>query len=484
MDVIKELQNQANPEEPKKDTEAFRDRVATVDEEGKRIWIYPKKPSGKLYRARTYVSWVLLAFLFGAPFIKINGQPMLLFNILERKFIIFGVHFWPQDFHLFALAVITFIVFIILFTAVFGRLFCGWICPQTIFMEMVFRKIEYLIEGDAQQQRRLAKMPWNWEKIRKKGLKLGIFYAISFIIGNTFLAYIIGVDQLFDIITDPPSQHIAGLTAMLFFTTVFFWVFSWFREQACVMVCPYGRLQGVLLDQNSIVVSYDFKRGEPRGKRRKGQDDSNLGDCIDCGLCVQVCPTGIDIRNGTQLECVNCTACIDACNSIMEKVNKPKGLIRYSSYNGIVNGEKLKVTPRIAGYTVLLTILLFTTGYLIASRSPLETTILRTPGTLYQETDNGEYQNLFNLKMINKTSEPKTIEIKLTNLPGTIQMIGKDKLTISGDGITEAAFFVRIPKTHIKSIKTPIEFEVYADGELVETVTTNFFGPGNVQKKR
>jgi cytochrome c oxidase accessory protein FixG len=351
-------------------------------------------------------------------------------------------------------------------------------------MEMVFRKIEYLIEGDAQQQRRLAKMPWNWEKIRKKGLKLGIFYAISFIIGNTFLAYIIGVDQLFDIITDPPSQHIAGLTAMLFFTTVFFWVFSWFREQACVMVCPYGRLQGVLLDQNSIVVSYDFKRGEPRGKRRKGQDDSNLGDCIDCSLCVQVCPTGIDIRNGTQLECVNCTACIDACNSIMEKVNKPKGLIRYSSYNGIVNGEKLKVTPRIAGYTILLTILLFTTGYLIASRSPLETTILRTPGTLYQETENGEYQNLFNLKMINKTSEPRTIELKLTNLPGTIQMIGKDKLTISGDGITEAAFFVKIPKSYIKSIKTPIEFEVYADGELVETVRTNFFGPGNVEKKR
>ena len=168
----------------------------------------------------------------------------------------------------------------------------------------------------------------------------------------------------------------------------------------------------------------------------------------------------------------------------MDRVNKPRGLIRYSSYNGIEKGEKLKLTPRIAGYTVLLTILLFTTGYLIASRSPLETTILRTPGTLYQETEGGEYQNLFNLKIINKTSEPKNIELKLTNVPGTIQMIGKSNLTISGDGITEAAFFVRIPKAYINSIKTPIEFEIYADGDLIETVRTNFFGPGNVEKKR
>ncbi|MCB0263879.1 MAG: cytochrome c oxidase accessory protein CcoG [Calditrichia bacterium] len=480
MDVIKELQQQQQPDDngkPQKDSEKYRDHVATVDDEGKRIWVYPKKPSGNFYKARTYVSWVLLAFLFGAPFIKIGGQPLLLFNILERKFIIFGVKFWPQDFHLFALSLLTFIVFVILFTVVFGRLFCGWACPQTIFLEMVFRKIEYFIEGDSNQQRKLNKAPWNWEKIWKKGTKLSIFYALSFLIGNTFLAYIIGVDELFKIITDPPSQHLAGLTAMIFFSTVFFWVFSWFREQACVMVCPYGRLQGVLLDQNSIVVSYDFNRGEPRGKRRRNVTEANLGDCIDCTMCVQVCPTGIDIRNGTQLECVNCTACIDACDEIMDKVEKPRGLIRYSSYNGIVEGQKLKLTPRIVGYTLILTILLSLTGYLLTNRVPVETSILRTPGTLYQETPDGQYQNLYNIKVVNKTADEKVITLKLNNIAGSIFMVSGDKLNVPNEGFGESAFFVRIPKEQILHQKTPIEISVIADGQELEVVKTAFFGP-------
>ncbi|MBR9978074.1 MAG: 4Fe-4S binding protein, partial [Bacteroidetes bacterium] len=273
----------------------FRDRIATVDEEGGRNWIYPKKPFGRFFRWRTWVSWLLLAFLFLAPFIRINDEQLLLFNVLERKFVLFGITFWPQDFHLFVLLMIASVVFIFLFTAVYGRIFCGWICPQTIFMEMVFRKIEYLIEGDAHKQRALHAAPWTTGKILKKVSKQVIFFGISFLISNLFLAYIIGMDELLEIVTAPPSAHLTGFITILLFSGAFYFVFSWFREQVCTLVCPYGRLQGVLLDESSVVISYDFVRGEPREKFRKNVE-RKAGDCVDCHQCVVVCPTGIDIR--------------------------------------------------------------------------------------------------------------------------------------------------------------------------------------------
>ena len=350
--------------EPIKDTESYRDSIATVDKDGKRIWLYPKKPKGKFTNYRTYLSWILLIVLFGMPFIKVDGEPFMMFNVLTRNFIVFGVHFAPQDLYLFVLAMLTFIVFIVLFTVVFGRLFCGWVCPQTIFMEMVFRKIEYAIEGDANAQRRLNKAPWDSQKIFKKTLKHVIFYLLAILIANTFLSYIIGVDEVGKIISDPIQQHMGGFIAMLVFSAVFYGVFAFMREQVCIAVCPYGRLQSVLLDENSVVVAYDYIRGEPRGKvKKKAKPKDNplhsiqasvaspvekietqLGDCIDCKMCVKVCPTGIDIRNGTQLECVNCTACIDACDEIMEKVDRPLGLIRYDSEKGIKEGVK-KILP-------------------------------------------------------------------------------------------------------------------------------------------
>ena len=459
------------------DTEVFRDRIATVDEDGKRIWVYPKKPSGRLYRTRTILSFFLLAFLFGAPFIKINGEPLILLNILERKFIIFGLAFWPQDFHLFALAALTLAVFIILFTVVFGRVFCGWICPQTIFMEMVFRKIEYFIEGDAHKQRALNKAPWSPEKFLKKASKHIIFYAISFIIGNTFLAYIIGVDELYKIVTDHPSQHLGGLSAMIIFSFVFYGVFSWFREQACVIVCPYGRLQGVLLDANSIVVAYDFKRGEPRGRFRKNQPREGQGDCIACGLCEQVCPTGIDIKNGTQLECVNCTACIDACDSVMDRINKPRGLIRYASYNGIKEGVRLRLTPRIIGYSTILVLLVSALTFLLANRAPLEATILRTPGVLYQETPDGKIQNLYNIKVVNKTFDPKEITLQLKDRTGDLILVSGQALPVPKDGLAESAFFVRLPRSELTRANTIIYIDVLEGGNLVETIQTAFMGP-------
>ena len=400
----------------------------------------------------------------------------MLFNILERKFILFGIAFWPQDFHLFVLAMLTFIVFIILFTALFGRIWCGWACPQTIFMEMVFRKIEYLIEGDYMQQKALNAESPNPIKFRKKFLKNSIFFIISFIIANTFLAYIIGVDKLFEIISEGPSQHLGGLISLSIFTLVFYGVYTKFREQACIVVCPYGRLQGVLLDKNSVVIAYDYNRGEPREKLHKGQE-RKAGDCIDCHQCVQVCPTGIDIRNGTQLECVNCTACIDACDSIMDKVDLPRGLIRYTSENAIAKGIKFKVTTRIIGYSVVLFILLGALITLLAIRTDVEATILRTPGMLYQELPNQKVSNLYNIKVVNKTFNNLPIEIKIVEPKGTIQWVGKNFTELKEQDIAEGEFFVILDQKEIVKSKTKIKIQVLSQGKKLGEEESNFIGP-------
>jgi cytochrome c oxidase accessory protein FixG len=483
---------------PIKDTEAYRDKIATVDDTGKRLWIYPKKPKGRFYNARTIVSIALLAFLFITPFIKVNGEPFLLFNILERKFILFGILFTPQDFHLFVLAMLTLIVFIILFTVVYGRLFCGWICPQTIFMEMVFRKIEYWIEGDANAQKRLNKAPWTTDKIIKKVSKQAIFFAIAVLIANTFLSYIIGVEEVLRIVQEPVTQNWQGFTAMILFSGAFYFVFSYMREQVCIAVCPYGRLQGVMLDKNSIVIAYDHVRGEPRGKIRKNKKKKPstaataqaaattpesaidmlppLGDCIDCKLCVQVCPTGIDIRDGTQLECVNCTACIDACDEVMDKIDRPRGLIRYDSDNGITQGTKKLFTPRVIGYTIVLGILLAVNAFLLTSRTNVEVLILRTPGMLYQEVDDTYLSNLYNYQIINKTKKEFPVELRLANDNGRIRIIGEIPNTKAAD-VIEGAFFIEMDRNVLEDRSTPLTIEVYSEDKLIDRVKTNFLGP-------
>ncbi|WP_018477918.1 cytochrome c oxidase accessory protein CcoG [Pontibacter roseus] len=455
----------------------FRDHISTVDEHGKRVWVYPKKPKGKLYDYRKWVSYGLLTLLFVGPFIKINGLPLLMLNVVERKFVIFGVLFWPQDFFILVLAFLALVVFIILFTVVYGRLFCGWVCPQTIFLEMVFRRIEYLIEGDYTKQRALDKMPWNTEKILKKGSKTVVFLLISFIIANTFLAYIIGIDALKQIVTDNPMNHLGGLSAIVVFTGVFYWVFAYFREQVCTIVCPYGRLQGVMLDKKSLTVAYDYGRGEPRGKFRKGQERTE-GDCIDCHQCVQVCPTGIDIRNGAQqLECINCTACIDACNDIMRLIDKPEGLIRYDSEEAIAEGKSWKLfTPRVMGYSAVLALLLLALSALLIIRDNAEATILRTPGQLYQKTEQGTVKNLYNISVINKTNTEMPLTLKLLSSDGTIKVVGNE-LVLPAQGIAEGVFFAEIPKEQLTGMNSEIEIGVFHNDELITTQETKFLAP-------
>ncbi|WP_396603210.1 cytochrome c oxidase accessory protein CcoG [Algibacter sp. R77976] len=466
------------------ENETFRDSIGTITEDGKRAWVFPKKPSGKFYKYRKYVSYLLLAFLILAPFIKINGNQFLMFNVLERRFNIFGFPFWPQDFHLFVISMLIGVIFIALFTVAFGRIFCGWICPQTIFMEMVFRRIEYWIEGDRNKQRKLAKQKWDAEKIRKKGLKTLIFILISFVIANVFLAYLISSDKLIQYISEGPFKNVSTLISLLIFTAVFYFVFAWFREQVCIIACPYGRLQGALLDTKSIVVAYDHKRGEAENGRKKFRKDEDrealgFGDCIDCKQCVHVCPTGIDIRNGTQLECVNCTACIDECDHIMESINLPKGLIRYASEENIENKTPFKFTPRIKGYTAVLAILIGLLVGMLFLRNDIEANVLRLPGQLYEHKENNIISNVFTYKLVNKTSQDITdIRLELMSHKGELRLVStSDDFVVPSQGIAEGTLFIEINNSALTGDRNKIKIGVYKGDNLIETTTANFLGP-------
>ena len=464
--------------------ETFRDSIGTISEDGKRNWIFPKKPSGRYYEKRKIVSYFLLAFLFAAPFIKVGGNQFLMFNVLERRFNIFGFPFWPQDFYLFVISMIIGVVFVTLFTVGFGRIFCGWICPQTIFMEMVFRRIEYWIDGDRNKQRKLDRQKWDAEKIRKRLFKWFIFLVISFLIANIFLAYLIGSDKLIGYITDGPSAHTGTLIPLIIFTGVFYFVFAWFREQVCIIACPYGRLQGVLLDNKSIVVAYDHKRGEGeqgRKKFRKNEDRAALGhgDCIDCLQCVHVCPTGIDIRNGTQLECVNCTACIDECDHIMDSINLPKGLIRYASEDNIEKKTPFKLTARMKGYIAVLNILIGVLVGLLLLRNDVEARVLRLPGQLYEHKDNNMISNVFTYKLVNKTTQRiEDIRFKLRGFDGVIKLVSiKDSFSIEPQDLAEGTMFIELKQSDLSGDKNKIRIDVYSQEELIESTSVNFLGP-------
>lgn len=462
--------------------DSFRDSIGTIDKEGKRAWVFPKIPKGKWYDRRKWVSYFLLLFLFAAPFIKINGNQFLLFNVIDRKFNIFGFPFWPQDFYLFVISMIIGVVSLTLFTVAFGRIFCGWICPQTIFMEMVFRRIEFWIDGDRGAQIKLNKQAWDAEKIRKRVTKWVIFFIISFLIANIFLAYVIGSHEVLKMVTEGPTHNTSTLIALLIFTAVFYFIFAWFREQVCIIACPYGRLQGVLLDNKTIVVAYDHKRGEAengRAKFKKNEDRTALGkgDCIDCHQCVNVCPTGIDIRNGTQLECVNCTACIDECDFIMESVNLPKGLIRFASEDEIVKKEKFVFTTRMKGYVAVLAILTGIFIGLLFLRNDVQATVLRLPGQLFEHKGD-KISNVFTYKIVNKTVKDfDHVHFKLANIKGEIKVVGKPIFKVKKEALAQGTLFIEISPALLKGDKTKVKIEVYDGDLLLETTTTNFLGP-------
>lgn len=455
------------------------DGTPVVKETEKRKWIYPLIRKGKLYKWRSWISYGYLLLFFTAPFLRINGQPLLLLNFMDRHFVILGQVFWPQDIFLFVLATLVFVVCVVLFTIAFGRIFCGWICPQTIFMEMFFRKIENWIEGNAGKQKKLNAAPWTKEKIIKKSSKHILFVLFSFLIGNTFLAYLVGSDTLFKIITEPVVLHWSGFLSIWLFTLIFYLVYSQVRELVCTVICPYGRLQGVLLDQDTLVVAYDEVRGEPRSKLSKNTNPIHLkGDCVDCGLCVSVCPTGIDIREGTQMECVNCTACIDVCNEVMDKIHKPLNLIGFYSENMIRKQQKPSFTGRMMGYSGVIIVLMTVLCYFIFSRGDIDITVLRSAGMLYQEQEGGYISNIYNAEIINKSntarnisivSEDPAVKIKYIQAPGAI----------SAGGSVKTVFFLLIPASDIHAAKTDVKINLVLNKKIIQTVSTTFVGPLN-----
>lgn len=466
------------------DPETFRDSVGTMDNAGKRKWIFPRKPRGKYTNYRTIVAYFLLAVFFILPFLKINGNPVLLINVIDRQFFIFGQPFFPQDFFILALGAITSIVFIILFTVVFGRIFCGWICPQTIFLEMIFRKIDYLIEGDRNKQMKLDRQEWNSEKIWKRSLKWSIFLIISLIITHWMFMYIVGYQEVFNMVKEGPFNNFTSFLVMIVFTAAFYFTFAWFREQVCTLVCPYGRLQGVLIDKQTINVYYDFKRGEKRSKWRKGEDRKaqGKGDCIDCNQCVVVCPTGIDIRNGQQLECVNCTACIDACDEVMVKVGLPTGLIRYATEEEIEKQAPFKFTGRMKAYSVVLLLMLGFLGFLLSNRGTMEAKFIKPAGSTYFVRD-GQITNIYNYTFLNKSNKDQLVTIKVMEpAHGTVTLSTADKILLKKDQITKGTVNISFPEKEIKLSKQKVKIGVYDQkGELLDTFETYFEGPFKLQ---
>jgi cytochrome c oxidase accessory protein FixG len=459
--------------------DSFRDELASVTRDGRRRWVYARQPSGRFYRARTLVSVLLLAFLFGAPFVHLGGQPLMLLNVLERRFVLLTVPFRPQDFHVVVLVGLTVLLTILLSTVVVGRVWCGWLCPQTVFMEMVFRRLEYLLAGSAEQQLRRDRGGWTAERAARVLARHAVFFALSFLIANVFLAWIIGAGALRVIVTDPPREHLAGLFTILVFSFVFYMVFSRFREQACVLACPYGRLLSALTDSRTITVTYDWRRGEPRGRLPGGTrlPSTSQCDCVDCHRCVTVCPTGIDIRNGLQLECVNCTACMDACDDVMQRVGRPRGLIRLASEEAVRTGCRAGVTPRALAYFAVWLVLVSTTVTLFARLPDVDVLILRQPGTLYATLPNGDLGNFYVVQAFNRTGKAVHFTIEVAS-PATAEATPLGELgRIDAYGAAQGRLLVRMKPMAAAGGSTPVRLRVRLDTGVVLPVDSAFVGP-------
>ncbi len=442
----------------------FRDRPQNVDDKGNKKKIFARQPKGKWYTRRSIVGYSLLAFLVFAPFIKIGGNPLMLLDIANRKFYIFSHVFMPQETYILALVMAVVVVSIVLFTVAFGRLFCGWACPQTIFLELVFRRIEFLFDGNYRSGKPHPSTGM------KKYVKHGVFILVSIFFTNAFLNWFTGPAQLFAIISSPVSEHFLGFAVMLGISLFYYWIYAFFREQVCTHICPYGRMQGVLVDSKTITVAYDYKRGEPRGRHAEG-------DCIDCGNCIAVCPTGIDIKNGTQLECVNCTACIDECNRVMTVLKRPQNLIGYKSIHQIETGKAVFFNSRTIAYSAVLVVLFTVLIGVVSMKTDVHTTMMRLQGTMYQQIDEQTFSNVYNLKVANKTNKTKTLNLQVLQPEGgEIQVMGKP-LTAGAYEVLESVVMVRLQKTQMAGKSTELKVGVYEGDELLEELETNFFGP-------
>lgn len=415
--------------------------------------------------------WILVFFtqilFYGAPWLEWNGRQAVLLHLVERKFYLFGLVLWPQDVFYLALLLIISAYALFLFTAVAGRLFCGYACPQTVYTE-IFMWVENRIEGDRSARMKLDKGPMTPRKLRLKAIKHAIWLMISLWTGFTLVAYFTPVDELLAALP-------FNLSGWELFWTFFYGGFCYMqagflREQVCKYMCPYARFQGVMFDPDTLVITYDPERGEPRGARKKNMDAkaAALGDCVDCGLCVAVCPTGIDIRKGQQYECIGCGACIDACDPVMDKVGLPRGLIRYTTENALAQhfGPKEVMAhilrPRIVLYTVILVAIIGASVWSLATRVPLKVDVIRDRSILAREADDGRIENIYNLKIMNTTEEPKRYVLSVQGMEG-IELVGDNSVEVGSAENHEITVVVRVPPESGKTGANTIYFDVKAE---------------------
>lgn len=385
----------------------IRESVTTINQDGSRFFLHPADVTGRYTRWRRVVAVLLIAVYALLPWVPVNGYPAIFLDVINQRFHLFGLTFAAQDLWLafFFITGVGFSLFLV--TALFGRLWCGWACPQTVFLEHVYRRIERWLDGDAHNRRKLDAQDWNGAKVIRRVVKHALFILVSLVIAHLFLAYFVSIPQLYTWMRSSPLEHWGAFLFVFAATGILYFNFSWFREQLCLVICPYGRLQSALIDDDSLVIGYDEQRGEPRGPARQ----EGLGDCIDCTRCIQVCPTGIDIRQGLQIECIGCANCIDACDEIMDKLGRPRGLVRYDSLNGLAGKKRRILRPRLALYGVLLLLGASAMTYAVSQLRSANMNVVRMAGAPYFMSEDG-LRNQYMVRLINKTDQARSFTVQ------------------------------------------------------------------------